>query len=46
MTKKKNIIMDGSASCGKTLFLKKRVEYLRRRGKKVIVVGEEKNEGR
>ncbi len=34
------IIVDGSATCGKTLFLKKRAEYLRKQGKKVVVVGE------
>lgn len=34
------IIVDGSASCGKTLYLKKKAEYLRKQGKKVFVVGE------
>ena len=37
---KKMIMVDGSATCGKTLFLKKRAEYLRKQGKKVFVVSE------
>lgn len=37
---KKMIMVGGSATCGKTLFLKKRAEYLRKQGKKVFVVGE------
>lgn len=40
----KIIIVGGSATCGKTLFLKKRAKYLRKKGKKVFVVGE-KEEG-
>lgn len=37
MTKK--IVIGGSTRCGKTLYLKKRAEYLRKQGKKVLVVG-------
>ena len=36
----KMIMVDGSATCGKTLYLKKKAEHLRRQGKKVFVVGE------
>lgn len=36
-------MIDGSTSCGKTLFLKKRAEYLRKQGKKVFVIGEKEN---
>lgn len=39
----KMIIVYGSTTCGKTLFLKKRAEYLRKQGKKVFVVGEKKD---
>ena len=39
----KMIIVGGSATCGKTLFLKKRAEYLRKQGKKVFVVGEKED---
>ncbi len=35
----KMIMVDGSATCGKTLYLKKKAEYLRKQGKKVFVVG-------
>ena len=35
---KKTIVVYGSASCGKTLYLKKRAEYLKKQGKKVVVV--------
>lgn len=37
---KKMIMVDGSASCGKTLYLKKKAEYLRKQGKKVFIIGE------
>lgn len=40
----KMIIISGSATCGKTLLLKKRAEYLRKQGKKVFVIGEKENE--
>ena len=40
---KKMIMVDGSATCGKTLFLKKRAEYLKKQGKKVFVVGEKED---
>lgn len=40
---KKMIMVNGSATCGKTLFLKKRAEYLRKQGKKVFVVGEKED---
>lgn len=33
------ITVYGSASCGKTLYLKKKAEYLRKQGKKVLVIG-------
>ena len=36
-------MVNGSATCGKTLFLKKRAEYLRKQGKKVFVVGEKED---
>lgn len=39
----KMIIVGGSATCGKTLFLKKRAEYLRKQGKKVLVVGKKED---
>lgn len=39
----KMIIVSGSVTCGKTLFLKKRAEYLRKQGKKVFVIGEKEN---
>lgn len=38
----KMIMVNGSATCGKTLYLKKKAEYLRKQGKKVFVVGEKK----
>ena len=37
--KTRTIIISGSARCGKTLYLKKLVEYHRKQGKKVIVIG-------
>lgn len=43
MANKKIVIIGGSASCGKTLFLKKRAEYLRKQGKKVIVIGKKED---
>ena len=42
MTKK--IVIGGSASCGKTLYLKKKAEYLRKQGKKVFIVGEKEED--
>lgn len=39
----KMIIVSGSATCGKTLLLKKRAEYLRKQGKKVLVVGKKED---
>lgn len=36
-------MVDGSATCGKTLYLKKKAEYLRKQGKKVFVVGEKED---
>lgn len=39
----KMIMVDGSATCGKKLSLKKRAEYLRKQGKKVFVVGEKED---
>lgn len=44
MTEKEMIMVGGSATCGKTLFLIKRAEYLSKQGKKVLVVGK-KEEG-
>ena len=46
MTEKtRTILVNGSASCGKSWILKKQAEYLRKQGKKVFVVGEDdKNE--
>ena len=41
----KIIIVSTSVNCGKTLFLKKRAEYLRKQGKKVLVVGGKKEDG-
>lgn len=43
MMTEKMIMVDGSATCGKTLYLKKKVEYLRKQGKKVFVVGEKED---
>lgn len=40
---KKMIVVAGSATCGKTLYLKKKAEYLKKRGKKVFIVGEKKD---
>lgn len=37
----KMIMVYGSATCGKTLYLKKLAEYYRKQGKKVFVVGED-----
>lgn len=39
----KMIIVDGSVTCGKTLYLKKKAEYLRKQGKNVFVVGEKED---
>ena len=39
----KIIIVAGSATCGKTLFLKKKAEYLRKQGKKVVIIGEKED---
>ena len=43
MTKEKIIMVDGSVTCGKTLYLKKKAEYLRKQGRKVFVVNEKED---
>lgn len=43
--KSRTILVSGSASCGKTLYLKILAEYYREQGKKVLVIGKgDKNE--
>lgn len=42
MTEKtRTILISGSTSCGKTLYLKNLAEYYREQGKKVLVIGED-----